>query len=84
MVKVYNLGYNLGTTRSPIIPILLSDDMQTFKLGKLLEDEGVCQSSSKPCIPPGYALIRKVIQPHTQEEMDFVLENSRIETTRII
>ena len=42
MVKGFtDLGYNLGTTGSPIIPILIGDDMQTFKLGKLLEDEGV-------------------------------------------
>ncbi|MEK6646079.1 MAG: pyridoxal phosphate-dependent aminotransferase family protein [Candidatus Firestonebacteria bacterium] len=77
MVKGFtDLGYNLGTTESPIIPILIGDDMQTFKLGKLLEDEGVFVNPVvSPAVPPGYALIRtSYTATHTEEEMDFVLE----------
>ena len=77
MMKEYKrLGYNIGTTESPIIPIHIGDDMLTFKMSKMLADEGVFVNPIvSPSVPPGGALIRtSYTATHTDEEMDFVLE----------
>ena len=77
MMKEYKaMGYNIGKTQSPIIPIHIGDDMLTFKAGKMLADEGVFVNPIvSPAVPPGKALIRtSYTATHTDEEMNFVLE----------
>jgi 8-amino-7-oxononanoate synthase len=71
-----SLGFNIGTTQSPIIPIYIGDDMLTFKMAKMLADEGVFVNPIvSPAVPPGQALIRtSYTATHTDEQMDFVLE----------
>jgi len=71
-----DLGFKVGNTQSPIISIFIGDDFKCFKMGKMLEDEGVFVNPIvPPAVPPGQTLIRtSYTATHTEEEMDFVLE----------
>ncbi|MFH1825089.1 MAG: aminotransferase class I/II-fold pyridoxal phosphate-dependent enzyme [Candidatus Firestonebacteria bacterium] len=71
-----DLGFKIGNSESPIIPIFVGDDYKCFKMSKMLEDEGVFVNPIvSPAVPPGQALIRtSYTATHTEKEMDFVLE----------
>jgi 8-amino-7-oxononanoate synthase len=77
MHKEYkSLGFNIGTTQTPIIPIFIGDDMKTFKFWKTLSDEGIFVNPIiSPAVPPGSQLLRtSYTATHTDEQMDRVLE----------
>ncbi|HEX7400685.1 MAG TPA: pyridoxal phosphate-dependent aminotransferase family protein [candidate division Zixibacteria bacterium] len=71
-----SLGFNIGKTQTPIIPIYIGDDMKTFQVWKMLSDEGIFVNPIiSPAVPPGFQLIRtSYTATHTDEQMDRVLE----------
>lgn len=70
------LGFNIGPTQTPIIPLILGDDMRTFAFWKLLFNNGVFANPViSPAVPPDGALIRtSYMATHTDAELDKVLE----------
>jgi 8-amino-7-oxononanoate synthase len=69
------LGFNVGDTVTPIIPIIIGEDMPTIFAWKALYDAGVY---TNPVIPPGVpsgsSLLRtSYMATHTDEQLDFVL-----------
>ncbi len=69
------LGFNTGTSETPVIPIYIGDDMKTIFTWKALFDAGVY---TNPVIPPGVApgqsLLRtSYMATHTDEQLDRVL-----------
>jgi 8-amino-7-oxononanoate synthase len=70
------LGFNIGTTQTPIIPIYIGDDMKTFQSWKMLSDEGIFVNPIiSPAVSPGFQLLRtSYTATHTDEQMDRVLE----------
>jgi 8-amino-7-oxononanoate synthase len=70
------LGFNIGTTQTPIIPIYIGDDMKTFQFWKMLSDEGIFVNPIiSPAVSPGLQLLRtSYTATHTNEQMDRVLE----------
>jgi len=70
------LGYNIGNTETPIIPIIIRDDMKTLELWKSLYDAGVYTNAVlPPGVSPGMSLLRtSYMATHTDEQMDRVLE----------
>lgn len=77
MHKEYRaLGFDIGTTQTPIIPIYIGDDMKTFQFWKLLSDEGIFVNPIiSPAVAPGFQLLRtSYTATHTEEQMDRVLE----------
>lgn len=70
------LGFEIGTTETPIIPILVGDDILTFRFWRELTDAGLFTNPVvSPAVPPGQALIRtSYTATHTDEQLDFVLE----------
>ena len=69
------LGYDTGTSETPIIPILIKDTMKTYQMCKLLFENGVFANSViSPAVPPGRELLRtSYMATHTEEQLDKVL-----------
>jgi 7-keto-8-aminopelargonate synthetase-like enzyme len=70
------LGFNIGSSCSPIIPILIGDDMRTVFVWKMLLDSGVFVNPVlSPAVPAGQQLLRtSYMATHTDEQLDRVLE----------
>lgn len=70
------LGFDIGTTQTPIIPILIGEDLDTFRFWRLLTDEGLFTNPIvSPAVAKGQALIRtSYTATHTDEQLDRVLE----------
>jgi 7-keto-8-aminopelargonate synthetase-like enzyme len=76
MLRGYKtLGYDTGTSETPIIPILIKDTMKTYQMCKLLFENGVFVNSVvSPGVPPGRELLRtSYMATHTEEQLDKVL-----------
>lgn len=69
------LGFDTGTSATPIIPIIVGDDMLTFVFWKaLLENRVFVNPIISPATPPGRQLLRtSYMATHTDEELDYVL-----------
>ncbi|MBC8315726.1 MAG: pyridoxal phosphate-dependent aminotransferase family protein [Bacteroidetes bacterium] len=70
-----NLGFDIGNTVTPIIPIYIRDYMKTLQLTRMLLDEGVFVN---PVVPPAVAkddtLIRfSLMATHSKEQIDVAL-----------
>lgn len=76
MLKGFNtLGFSVGPSETPIIPILVGDDEVAFKMAMMLQEEGVFANVAvSPAVPEGKALIRtSYMATHTEEQLDKVL-----------
>jgi len=77
MLKSYReLGFNIGDTQTPIIPIIIGDDETCFRLWKELFDNGVyCNPVVSPAVPQGMALLRtSYMATHTRAQLEKVLD----------
>jgi len=70
------LGFNTGTSQTPIIPIIIGDQNATFLTWKILFEEGVYTNPViPPAVPPNLSLLRtSYMATHTDSQMQFVLE----------
>ena len=70
------LGFEIGKSESPIIPILIGDDMRTLAIWKALFDAGIFVNPViSPAVPEGHQLLRtSYMATHTDEQMSRVLE----------
>jgi 8-amino-7-oxononanoate synthase len=70
-----NRGFNVGPTQTPIIPILLGDDLTTLTLWRLLFDAGVFVNAVLPPAVPAHAsrLRTSYMATHTDEQLEYVL-----------
>jgi len=70
------LGFDIGDTETPIIPIMIGENLKTFKFWKMLFDQGLFANTAiSPAVPPGTARIRtSYTATHTDSQMDRVLE----------
>ena len=69
-------GFDIGDAASPIIPVVVKEDMLAFKMALMLQEEGVFANPVvSPATPPGRALMRtSYMATHTDEHLDRVLE----------
>ncbi len=69
------LGFETGNSGSPIIPIVIGDDLTTFVLVKRLQEEGVFANPViSPAGPAGGAMIRtSYMATHEREHLDQAL-----------
>jgi 8-amino-7-oxononanoate synthase len=74
--ELNRMGYNTGTSCTPIIPIMTGDDFKTFGAWRALYDAGIYTNAViPPAVPEGHSLLRtSYIATHTDEQMDRVLE----------
>lgn len=72
------MGFNTLGSRTPIIPLLIGDDLAAFAFAQKLYEHGVFATPVvKPAVPEGCALIRtSYMALHTDEDLDYVLEVS--------
>ena len=69
-------GFDTGDAATPIIPVIVGDDMLTFKMALMLQEEGVFANPVvSPAVPPGRGLLRtSYMATHTDDQLDRVLE----------
>ena len=74
--ELTQLGFDIGSSCSPIIPILIGDDMRTIATWKMLFEQGVFVNPVlSPAVPPGQQLLRtSYMATHTDEQLEQVLE----------
>jgi len=70
------LGFTIGPSQTPIIPIIIGEMYATFLTWKLLFEEGVYTNPViPPAVPPNLSLLRtSYMATHTDAQMEFVLE----------
>lgn len=70
------LGFNIGNSITPVIPIIIGSDELTFATWKMLFNNGVFVNPViSPAVSPGRQLLRtSYMATHTEEQMDQVLE----------
>ncbi|NCO67036.1 MAG: 8-amino-7-oxononanoate synthase [Nitrospirae bacterium CG_4_10_14_0_8_um_filter_41_23] len=71
-----DLGFEVGPSQTPIIPIVVGEDEKAFIMAMMLQEEGVFANVAvSPAVPNGRALIRtSYMATHTDEHLDIVLK----------
>ncbi len=72
-----SLGFDTGDCSSPVIPLVVGEDMTAFQMTMRLQDEGVFANPVvSPAVPPGRSMIRtSYMATHTREHLDRALES---------
>jgi 8-amino-7-oxononanoate synthase len=73
--ELQGLGFDTGDSESPVIPIIVGDDITTFVMARRLQEEGVFANPVvAPAVPPGQALIRtSYMATHKREHLERAL-----------
>lgn len=71
-----NLGFEIGPTETPIIPLYIRDNDKTFMFTKMCFDEGVfINPVVSPAVPPEDTLVRfSLMATNTKEQIDFAFD----------
>jgi 8-amino-7-oxononanoate synthase len=71
-----DLGFEVGPSQTPIIPIVVGEDEKAFTMAMMLQTESVFANVAvSPAVPNGRALIRtSYMATHTDEHLDIVLK----------
>ncbi len=70
------MGYDIGRSQTPIIPIIIKDSAKVYRMCGLLFEQGVFVNPViSPAVPPGRELLRtSYMATHTEEQLDRILE----------
>ncbi len=70
------LGFNLGTTKTPITPVIIGDEKKAQQFSKALFENNIfVQAIVYPTVPRGTARLRVMLSAiHKKEDLDFALE----------
>ncbi|MFH2040364.1 MAG: aminotransferase class I/II-fold pyridoxal phosphate-dependent enzyme [Chloroflexota bacterium] len=77
MRKEYRLlGFDIGHSETPVIPIFIGDDLRTLMISKALFDAGIFVNPVlAPAVPEGRQLLRtSYMATHTDDQLERVLE----------
>jgi len=74
--RITRLGLNIGTTVTPIIPVIVGDEELAQKMSEDLFEKGVFAQAIKfPMVPKKKARLRFIISAgHSKEDLDLVVE----------
>jgi 8-amino-7-oxononanoate synthase len=70
------MGYDLGNSTTPILPVLVGEDLKCFQMCRALQDEGVFVNPViTPAVEIGRALLRvSLMATHSFEQIDRALD----------
>ncbi|MBP1687127.1 MAG: 8-amino-7-oxononanoate synthase [Deltaproteobacteria bacterium] len=71
-----SLGFDLGESATPILPVYCHNVMNTLRMCRRLEEEGVFVNPVvSPAVAPGRELLRiSLMATHTERQIDFALD----------
>lgn len=71
-----SIGFDIGTTQTPIAPLLIGSEIKALKFSKMLFEAGLFATPAiYPAVRYGEAIVRtSYTATHTEEELDYVLE----------
>ncbi|MCB0403813.1 MAG: aminotransferase class I/II-fold pyridoxal phosphate-dependent enzyme [Bdellovibrionales bacterium] len=71
-----SLGFNIGTTQTPVVPILIGSETKAFLFAHKLLEAGIFVTPAVyPAVKFGQAIVRtSYTATHTEDELDYVLE----------
>jgi len=71
-----SIGFKIGSTQTPIVPILIGSEAKAFAFSQRLFEEGVFATPAiYPAVRYGEAIVRtSFMSSHTEEDLDKVLE----------
>ena len=74
--ELKRMGFNVGESVTPIVPVIIGDDKKTFQTWKGLFEKGVFVNPViSPAVPQGMQLLRtSYMATQTNEQIDKVLE----------
>jgi len=74
--ELKRMGYQIGNSQTPIVPILIGDDMRTVLSWKALFEAGLFVNPVlSPAVPEGRQLLRtSYMATHTDQQIDRALE----------
>ena len=72
-----SLGFEIGPTETPIVPVLIGPMEKTFLMWRKLFDAGVFTNPvTPPAVPPAQCRLRtSVMATHTVDQIDYCLES---------
>jgi 8-amino-7-oxononanoate synthase len=79
MREFSTMGFDTGDSASPVIPLVVGEDMAAFKMTIRLQEEGVFANPViSPAVPEGRAMMRtSYMATHTRDHLDRALEAFR-------
>ena len=71
-----SLGFNIGTTQTPVVPILIGSEIKALQFAQRLFEAGIFATPAVfPAVRYGEAIIRtSYMATHTTDELDYVLD----------
>jgi 8-amino-7-oxononanoate synthase len=74
--ELRGMGYNIGDSQTPIIPIVIGDMMKALEAWKVFFNEGIYTNVAlPPSVPPEFSCLRtSYMATHTDAQVDRVLE----------
>ena len=71
-----SMGFNIGPSETPVIPIIIGDELKTQIAWKMLFEAGIYTNAVfPPGVPPSKSLLRtSYMATHTDAQLDYVLE----------
>ncbi|WKV11613.1 pyridoxal phosphate-dependent aminotransferase family protein [Marivirga harenae] len=71
-----DLGFTILDGKTAIVPVIVGDDEKTFKVWKMLYDEGVFVNAFvAPTTPPGMQMLRtSYMASHTEEHLEYIVD----------
>lgn len=75
--KVVKMGYEIGATDSPIIPVIIGNENKTFEMTGMLDQQGLYISPvTYPAVKKSESRLRlSLMATHTLQEIDCLLDN---------